>query len=29
VLDKIKLKSDIYISTINHEGPKIISLAKD
>lgn len=27
VLTKIKLKSDIFISKINHEGPKIISLS--
>ena len=29
VLNNIKLKSDIYISTINYEGPKIISLVKE
>jgi homoserine kinase len=29
VLTKIKLKSDIYISKINNEGPKIISLSEN
>jgi len=28
VLTKIHLRSDIFISKINHEGPKILSLTE-